>query len=86
MDDLEIFRQEIDEVDKELIDLLHKRFTLANKIGKYKKEKNMPALQPERWKEVLKSRKKYAKMIWVSEKWIEDIWNTIHIYSLEQEK
>lgn len=86
MNDLEIFRHEIDEVDKQLIDLIQKRFILAQKIWKYKKKHNMPALQPIRWKEVLESRKQYAEMLWIDQKAIEGIWNTIHIYSLEQEK
>jgi chorismate mutase len=59
MNDLEIFRTELDETDKNLIDYFSMRFKLIEKIGKYKKKNNITLLQPERWQQVLDSRKAY---------------------------
>ena len=49
MNDLEIFRTELDEIDKKLIDFLSMRFKLVEKIWKYKKKHNITPLQPERF-------------------------------------
>ncbi|NDK09088.1 hypothetical protein EOM39_07680 [Candidatus Gracilibacteria bacterium] len=85
MNDLEIFRTEIDEIDKKLIDNLSMRFMLAQKIGKYKDEHNMPPFQPERWQQVIKSRKSYGLEKGIEERFIEEMWDVIHKYSLEME-
>jgi len=86
MNDLEIFRSEIDEVDRKLIDLLSDRFKLVKKVWKYKKKNNIAPLQSNRWQEVLKTRKIYWKQNWIDEKFIEDMWDHIHKYSLSLEK
>lgn len=86
MNDLEIFRTEIDEVDKKLIECLWDRFKLIKKVWIYKKKNNIKPLQLKRWQEVLESRKIYAKNLWMDENMIEDFWNLIHKYSLDLEK
>lgn len=86
MNDLEIFRTELDEIDKKLIDYLSMRFKLVEKIWKYKKKHNITPLQPDRWQQVLDFRKAYWKEKWIEESFIEDIWNKIHKYSLDIEE
>jgi len=58
---LELYRKQIDEIDVQIIDLLAKRFEVVKKVGEYKKERNIPPLQPERWQQVLQTRKNLAK-------------------------
>ena len=41
---LDDYRVEIDEIDKELVGLIDKRMRVAEKIGRYKKENNLPVL------------------------------------------
>ncbi|NLZ49973.1 MAG: chorismate mutase [Clostridiales bacterium] len=53
MTELKEYRNEIDLIDKELVQLLEKRLELSKKIGQYKKERNMEVLNIEREKEVL---------------------------------
>ena len=86
MEDLEFFRAQIDEVDKQLLNLLLDRKNLVKKIWDYKKWKDIDAYQPDRWQKVLDSRKAFAKEIGLDEKFIETFWNDIHKYSLEVEK
>jgi len=57
---LEGYRETINIIDRQLIELLSKRFETVRKIGAYKKERNMPPLQPARWREVLDSRRAWA--------------------------
>ncbi len=86
MRDLDSLRIEIDEVDKNLLELLAVRSQLVKEVWKYKKANEMIIYQPERWKKVLESRKAIAKELGLKEDFIENIWNEIHNYSLEIEK
>lgn len=51
--DIEIWRRRIDEIDRQLVELLNERSLCAMEIGQIKKEANIPLYQPEREKEVL---------------------------------
>ncbi len=83
---LEKLRLELDKIDEEIIKKLKERFDIVKQIWEYKKQNNIKALQPERWKKVLNSRKNIAKKYNISEKFIEKIWNEIHKEALEIEK
>jgi len=83
---LKQYRNELDQVDKEIIKLLTKRFDIVKKIWEYKKKNNIWILQLWRWEEVLKNRKEFAKKLWVNENLIEYIWNLIHEEALKLEK
>lgn len=50
---LDHLRQEIDEVDNEVLNLLAKRMQIVEQIGIYKKENNISILQPSRWSKLL---------------------------------
>lgn len=47
------YRQEIDEIDTELLRMLNRRAACALEIGKIKKRNNLPIHVPEREKKVL---------------------------------
>ena len=83
---LKNFREQIDGIDREILYLLFRRFTIVNEIWKYKKQNNMPALQPNRWKEVLNDKIEIGKEYWLKKEFIEDIWNRIHKEALNIEK
>lgn len=61
MDRLEILRNEIDEIDKELVRLYEKRMETVLQVGQYKKEKNIPVLNASREKEVIEKNVKHLK-------------------------
>ena len=86
MQELEKFRKEIDEIDREILTQLAKRFEVVKKVWEYKKLHNMPPLQKKRWEEVLKSRRDFAKKLELWEDFIEKIWNEIHKYAIDLEK
>lgn len=46
-------RQQIDEIDKELVDLFIKRMGLSAQVAQYKKEKDLPIYVPAREQEIL---------------------------------
>lgn len=61
MDNLEKLRKEIDDIDKELMELFEQRMERVIKIGEYKKEKDYPVLDKLREEEVLAKNLSYLK-------------------------
>ena len=53
MTDLEILRNQIDQIDKELLPLFLKRMECAHKVADYKRANNMPVLDKVREKQIL---------------------------------
>jgi len=80
------FREQIDTLDREILYLLFRRFTLVDEIGKIKKQKWIKPLQEDRWKEVLNDKVEVWKEYWLKEDFIKDIWNRIHKEALKIEK
>jgi len=83
---LKNFREQIDTLDREILYLLFRRFTLVDEIGKIKKEIWMKPLQNDRWNEVLSDKIEVWKEYWLKKEFIEDIWNRIHKEALDIEK
>jgi len=83
---LKELRNQIDTIDKEIIYLLSRRFNLVKSIWDIKKENNIKAFQPWRWKEVNEKLKESCLEFWVSQELVIDIWNLIHKESLKIEK
>lgn len=76
MSKLDDYRKEIDSIDKELIALFERRMDVAKKVGEYKKENNLPILNEEREKEVIKknvSNLKNPNYSHIAEKFFEKI-------------
>lgn len=86
MSELQKYRDSIDEIDTQIIELLAKRFEVVKKVWEYKKKNNMPPLQASRWQEVLNSRKEQGLKLWINPDFIEKFWDDIHDYALELEK
>ena len=55
MTQLEKYREEIIEVDKQIAKFLEKRFEIVTKIGDYKREKNLPIQDLKRDEVVMKN-------------------------------
>ncbi len=53
MTELEKYRGHIDRIDKELIDLLARRFNYSARIGRIKKEQGISVLQSGRWDDIM---------------------------------
>lgn len=83
---IQLSRQQIDNLDNKIIELLFERFEAVKRIGKAKKKLNIPPLQTWRWQQVLDSRKNLAKKLWISQTLIENIWKIIHEEALKIQK
>ena len=54
MNELEQCRKEIDDIDKELINLFERRMDVAIRVANYKKENDLPIYDEERESKVIK--------------------------------
>jgi len=76
----------IDNIDKQLVELIKKRQDVVKLVGKAKKILNIQVVQLERWKKLLEEKKQIAKFIGLDPSLIEKIWNTIHEYSVKYQE
>ncbi len=81
-DKLSQFRNMIDEVDDELINVLKKRMTIIEEIGHYKKEHEITIFQLERWQEILKTRSQWAEKLGIPKSFIEKMCQHLHDESI----
>ncbi len=82
MTELEKCRDHIDHIDKELIDLLARRFRYAERIGRIKREQGISVLQSARWDNILSSRREYAIKAGLSEMFTRDFLQLVHSESI----
>lgn len=59
---LEGYREQLDALDAQLINLLQERFSVTAEIGAYKRKNGLPAHQPERAAALLADRTKAAEL------------------------
>ncbi len=86
MTKLEKYRNHIDRIDRQLIDLLRERFIYSNEIGKIKQREGISVLQSDRWEEILFSRKDYGVKAGLSEDFTVDFLQLIHQESIRIQK
>lgn len=71
--ELNHLRDQIDAVDKQILDLLAQRLALVEKVGEVKSEHGLPIYAPDREAAMLASRRQEAEKIGVPPQLIEDI-------------
>jgi chorismate mutase len=79
-------RQEIDEIDNELMNLLGKRMEIAQQIGQYKKDNNISILQPARWGQILEDAVQKGAKRGLSESFISAFLKAIHQESINHQE
>lgn len=88
MEKLNILRDKIDKIDKDLINLLSKRFSLVSQIGEIKSRFGLLIYAPEREERVVSCRRMEAITLGISPDFIEDLLRRImrESYCNENEK
>lgn len=82
---LGLLRQQIDRIDDDLLELLAKRMRVARDIGCYKKENNMPVVQPGRYNDLMERRVRAGEQLEMSAEFVRTILATIHEESVRQQ-
>ena len=76
------FRNQIDNFDTKIIELLNNRKQVVEHIANFKNENKLTIFQIDRWFEILNTRKENANLLGVDEQMIEEIFAIIHKYSI----
>jgi chorismate mutase len=83
--ELEYLRQTTDNIDAEIIDLLSKRMEISAQLGEIKRQNNITAYQPERWREILETRCMQGAKVLLEEQYIAALWQIIHDASIRKQ-
>jgi chorismate mutase len=75
-------RQQIDQLDDELMSILGQRMRIADQIGDYKKENSITILQTKRWNEILERAFKKGEQLGLSKEFITKYFGAVHLESI----
>src|SRR5690606_3303771 len=82
-DTLSILREQIDNLDDEIMQQLSARMKISEKIGQYKKENNVTILQVTRWEEIIQSRLALGKAMGLYPNFMTELLKLIHQESIQ---
>ena len=82
---LTMLRQQIDQIDNDLLEALSKRMRVSREIGQYKKEHNMPVVQTGRYDDILNSRAQAAEDLGMNGEFMKVVYQAIHEESVRQQ-
>lgn len=86
MKNLSSLRAEINQIDKNILNLISKRIRLASKIGLYKKSSKLPVQDKKREQEILANLLKNGKKYNLSPSLIKSTWDLLFKESYKKEK
>lgn len=82
---LDILRETIDGIDKEVLQVIGRRMDVAEEIGKYKRQNGITILQPDRWDEIIRTKTELGKLQSLSPEFIKDLYTAIHKESIRHQ-
>lgn len=82
---LTLLRQQIDQIDNDLLEALSKRMRISREIGQYKKEHSMPVVQTGRYDDILNSRAAAAEELGMNGDFMKMVYQAIHEESVRQQ-
>ena len=82
---LTTLREQINQVDDELMTLLGQRMKLSDKIGQYKKDNDITILQTNRWNEILERAFQKGEKLGLSKEFITKYFDAVHLESIQHQ-
>lgn len=79
-------RAQIDDLDDKIIDIFGKRMSVAEEIGRYKKEHNISILQTQRWDTLLNRHLQVGEEKGLSNEFIQKVFFAVHEESINHQK
>ncbi len=81
-EELRLLREQIDQLDAEVLQMLSARFEVAERIAQVKREGNLAVFQPKRWDAVLRDRLERGKELGLDADFVSGIFERIHAESV----
>ena len=85
MKDLESLRAEIDQLDKQLWEIVGKRVDIARAIGEWKRTHGEQVLQPQRYQQVLDQCLRWGREKGINEETVREVMDALHKESVRVE-
>jgi chorismate mutase len=82
---LEKLREQINQIDDELIQLLGQRMKIADQIGEYKKANDITILQTNRWNSILEKAFAKGEKLSLSKEFITKYYDAVHMESINHQ-
>ncbi|WP_430810416.1 MULTISPECIES: chorismate mutase [unclassified Carboxylicivirga] len=82
---LDELRHKIDNLDKQLLEMLSSRMKISEAIGKYKYENNITILQTRRYDEVMNNRRSQAGEVGLNPEFVVKVYEHIHEESINRQ-
>jgi len=79
-------REDVDELDSRLLELLGRRMGIVREMGHLKAEQNVSTLQPHRWQEIVRDRVCKGRGLELSEDFVLQVMQSIHEESIRQQE
>jgi chorismate mutase len=83
--DITSLRDEIDQLDEQLWEIIGKRADIVRQVGEWKRKHGERVLQPERWLQVVQHCQDVAKKYNLSETLVQEVMEAIHNESVRIE-
>jgi len=83
---LEKLRQQINNLDDEMLQILAQRMKIADQIGQYKKDNNITILQPGRWQEIIEKTATRGDKLGLSKDFLNKYLDAVHLESINHQK
>jgi chorismate mutase len=82
---MEKLRQQINQLDDELLQILGQRMKVADEIGRYKKANNITILQTNRWNTILERAYAKGEKLCLSKEFITKYFDAVHMESINHQ-
>lgn len=82
-DTLSILREQIDQLDDEIMQKMASRMRISEKIGQYKRDNNVTILQVARWEEIIQTRVALGKAMGLTKEFMTELLKLIHEESIQ---
>ena len=82
---LSALRQQIDEIDNQIVAILAARMNVAQQIGELKRDNNLAILQSTRWEDVLSKNVSDGEKLKLSAEFMRTVFEAIHQESIERQ-
>jgi chorismate mutase len=79
-------REQVDQIDSHLLEILGTRMDIAREMGKLKAEQNISTLQPHRWNEILEDRVRKGKSHGFEPDFVIGLMQTIHEEAIRRQE
>ena len=83
--ELDRLRARLDNLDRELMEVLASRMAVVEQLGEYKRDNNVAVLQLDRWKHVHESRAEWARSLNLYPEVVEELFKLIHMESIRKQ-